>query len=345
MSQSKDIDTAKLRKYLEAKLETFSGPISLKKFSGGQSNPTFLVESSSGKYVLRKQPAGVLQKSAHAVDREFRVLQALSDSEVPVASVLHLCEDPDLIGGQFYLMDYCEGNIHWDAGIQEASSNEIRAEMYDEMNRVLAAIHNLDHESVGLGDFGKAGNYFERQLGRWSKQYRSIEDTYIPQMHELMIWLSNNLPHDDGRVSLTHGDYRIDNLIFSKDNRSIRAVLDWELSTLGHPLSDLAYQCMCMRLPEINPGTSLSGLEGVNTRALGIPSEEEYVEKYCERTGINGIANWSFYLAFSFFRLAAICRGVAKRAENGNASNQNASKVGGMVIPLAQRALNIIDSN
>lgn len=340
-----NLDTDTLSRYLEQHLAGFRGPLRAEKFSGGQSNPTFKLTAASGTYVLRRQPPGKLLKSAHAVDREYRVLAALKNTEVPVAEVYHLCEDRSIIGSMFYLMEFCDGHVYWGAALPEIDSAERRAAMYDEMNRVLVALHSVDIDAVGLSDYGKPGNYFERQLGRWSSQYQASELQPIAAMSQLIRWLDKNLPADDGKVALTHGDYRLDNLMFSQDNRRIIAVLDWELSTLGHPYSDLAYQCMQLRLPSSNEKNTMSGLLGVNPAELGIPSEAEYVDAYCRRMGIDAIPNWSFYLAFSFFRLAAICQGVAKRAAEGNASNKAADRVGAMVQPLAEMALEIIHNN
>ncbi len=342
MSDVNTLDEVKLAEYLSANVEGFAGPLTAEKFAGGQSNPTFKISAASGEYVLRRQPPGKLLKSAHAVDREYQVLTALADTDVPVAKTFHLCEDRDVIGSMFYLMEFCDGNIHWSAALAEVESNALRGQMYDEMNRVLAAIHSVDIRKAGLESYGKPGNYFQRQYDRWSKQYTASELTPIPEMDELIAWLGEQLPEDDGKVSLVHGDYRLDNLMFAKDNSKIIAVLDWELSTLGHPYADLAYQCMGLRLPASEKKGSQSGLMGVDAQALGIPSEEEYVAKYCERMGIDGIENWSFYLAFSFFRLAAIAQGVAKRAADGNASSKSAHSVGAMVQPLAQYALGIV---
>ncbi len=344
MSQVDTLDEVKLASYLEANVEGFRGPLTATKFAGGQSNPTFKIDAASGEYVLRRQPPGKLLKSAHAVDREYRVLDALKDTDVPVAKVYHLCEDRDIIGSMFYLMEFCDGNIYWSAALKEIDSNEQRTKMYDEMNRVLAALHSVDIDSVGLSDYGKPGNYFERQLNRWTSQYKASELEPIPEMDELIAWLEKHLPEDDGQVSLAHGDYRLDNVMFDKDNNKIIAVLDWELSTLGHPYADLAYQCMQQRLPASDAKNTMSGLMGVNPTDLGIPTEEEYVAAYCKRVGIEKIDNWSFYLCFSFFRLGAIAQGVAKRAADGNASNKAAGKVGAMVQPLAQMALHIINT-
>ncbi len=335
-----NIDIPTLTAYLEKNLVGFKSPMSLEKFSGGQSNPTFKVTAQSGTYVLRRQPAGKLLKSAHAVDREYRVLDALKDSDVPVAQVYHLCEDVTVIGSMFYLMEFCDGSIYWHASLSEIDNNKQRTAMYDAMNKALVALHSVDIDKVGLSTYGKMGNYFQRQLERWLGQYKASELQIIPAMNTLGQWLEANLPEDDGRVCLVHGDYRLDNIMFAKDKAEIIAILDWELSTLGHPFADLAYQCMGLRMPQ-GLG-SIDGLQGIDRSSLGIPSEAEYVAQYCQRMDIDKIENWSFYLSFSFFRLAAIVQGVAKRASQGNASNANASKIGAFVEPLAKMALAII---
>jgi aminoglycoside phosphotransferase (APT) family kinase protein len=340
MSQVLSIDIEILATYLETHVEGFIGPVTLDKFPGGQSNPTFKVTAQSGFYVLRSQPAGKLLKSAHAVDREYQVLDALKYSNVPVSKVFHLCTDVSITGAMFYLMQFCDGNVYWSASLAEIETNELRTQMYDAMNKALVALHSVDIKASGLEDFGKPGNYFERQLGRWTKQYRLTELQKIDAMDELNLWLETHLPADDGRVCLVHGDFRLDNMMFAKGSPDIIAILDWELSTLGHPFSDLAYQCMQLRMPQ-GMG-SIDGLQGVDRQALGIPTEVEYVASYCQRMGIEKIENWTFYLAFSFFRLAAIVQGVAKRSSQGNASNANANKVGAFVEPLAQMAMSII---
>ena len=333
------LDTGVLGPYLEANVAGFAGLRSVEKFTDGQSNPTFKVSAASGEYVLRRQPPGKLLKSAHAVDREYRVLAALANTDVPVARVYHLCEDRDVIGSMFYVMEYCEGRIFWDSAIPEVGKTE-RTAIYDEMNRVLAALHQVDIEKAGLSDFGKPGSYFERQYERWSSQYRASELRPIAAMETLISWLGEHLPDDDGRVVLVHGDYRLDNMIFDASSPTVIALLDWELSTLGHPFADVGYQCMQLRLPA-NIG-HISGLRGRDLGELGIPTEEEYVAKYCERMGIDGIENFGFYVAFSFFRLAAIIQGVAKRAADGNASNKNAAQLGEFVQPMAELALDAI---
>ena len=332
------LDLAALGRYLADSLPEIGRVNGAEKFGDGQSNPTFLLNTDSGPCVLRRQPPGELLKSAHAVDREFRVISALRDSAVPVARAIHLCEDRDVIGSLFYLMSYEPGRIFWDPTLPE-SNNAERGEIYREMNRVLAALHDIDVDAVGLTDFGRAGNYFERQVSRWSGQYRASEIEPIPAMDKLIEWLPQNLPPDDGRISLIHGDFRIDNIIFDAESSAARAVLDWELSTLGHPYADLAYQCMQWRML---PDWVIRGLGGIDRAAIGIPNEAEYVAEYCARRGLDDIPHWNFYLAFSFFRFAAILQGVLKRAVDGNASSDRAFEYGALAPPLAAMALELI---
>ena len=333
------LNIAKLGDYLDSQIEEFSGLQAAEKFPGGQSNPTFLLTADSGKYVLRRKPPGKLLKSAHAVDREFRVISALAESSVPVAKGYHLCEDDDVIGSMFYVMSFVDGRIFWDPALPDLA-NADRTAIYDEMNRVLAELHGIDVNAVGLGDYGKPGNYFERQVSRWTKQYLAAETETIEPMDALMRWLPEHMPADDGQVALVHGDYRLDNMIFHPTEPRILAIVDWELSTLGHPFADLAYQCMQWRLP--NTGIS-RGLADIDRNAIGIPTEAEYIEAYCRRTGREGISDWTFCLAFSFFRLASIVQGVFKRAIDGNASNTHAMQMGKMARPLAQAAIDLID--
>ena len=328
-----DLDTGVLANWMRAHVAGFEGPLATRKFATGQSNPTFLIEAASGQYVLRRKPPGQLLKSAHAVEREFRVMRALADTDVPVPRALALCEDAGVIGSAFYVMQYVEGRIFWDPALPGLAREE-RAALYDEMNRVLAALHWLDPAAVGLGDFGRPGDYFGRQIARWSEQYRASKTADLPDMESLMHWLVANNPDDDSRVAIVHGDYRIDNFIFARDSPRLIAVLDWELSTLGHPLADLAYQCMQWRLP--NEGT-FRGLAGVDRASLGIPDEGEYVARYCERLALEHIPHWTFYLAFSFFRLAAILQGVKKRALDGNASNPERAHLMGAAVPVLAR--------
>lgn len=339
MADAFELDIATLTAYLEANIDGFKGPLTAEKFAGGQSNPTYLIAAASGKYVLRRKPPGELLKSAHAVDREFRVMQALATTEVPVPKMRVLCDDDSVIGSMFYVMDYLDGRIFWDAALPEQTPAE-RGAIYDSMNKVLADLHNVDVDKVGLSDYGKPGNYFERQIGRWTKQYRASETETLPAMEELIVWLNANLPADDGLVCINHGDFRLDNMMFSHHGSDVLALLDWELSTLGHPYADLAYQCMQLRIPG---DAAIPGLGGTDRGALGIPTEQAYVRQYCDRRGISGIDNWVFYLAFAFFRLSAILQGVYKRALDGNASSQKALDYGGLAAPLAELGLALIE--
>lgn len=340
MSQVDSLDIEKLCAYLETHVDGFKGPITAEKFAGGQSNPTFKINAESGVYVLRRQPPGKLLKSAHAVDREYRVLNALKGTSVPVATVFHLCEDTSVIGSMFYVMEFLPGRIFWNSAIPEAKSNDERRAMHEEVIRTMAKMHNLDLEACGLTDYGKPGNYIERQISRWTTQYRASEIDKIEPMEQLMSWLVENMPADDNRVSIAHGDYRLDNLMFHPEKPEIIAILDWELSTLGHPFADLAYHCMQLRMPQDSPAAK--GLMGIERASLGIPTEKELVALYCKKCGLEKIENWTFYLAFCFFRLASIAQGVAKRATQGNASNKKAAAAGAFVGPLAQMALEII---
>lgn len=333
-------DENRLATYLENQLDGFKGPLSAEKFSGGQSNPTFLLSAESGQYVLRRKPPGKLLKSAHAVDREYAVLCALENTPVPVAKPYCLCEDLSVIGSMFYVMSHEQGRIFWNMALPDLNMED-RAPIYHELVRVLATIHDVDVAEVGLGLYGKPGNFFERQLDRWTKQYRAAETEHFPSMEKLIDWLQKNLPSDAGQTCLIHGDYRLDNMIFHPTKPKAMAVLDWELSTLGHPMADLAYFCMCLRLPAVG---SIQGLAGVDRAAVGIPKEEEIISHYCELRNIDKIDHWVFYLAFSFFRLASIAQGVYKRALNGNASHENALQRGARsAATLADLAVTLIN--
>ena len=331
-------DTEKLNSYLEGHVDGFSGLVKAEKFPGGQSNPTWLLSAASGRYVLRSKPPGELLKSAHAVDREFRVISALTHTDVPVARALHLCEDEDVTGAMFYVMSYEDGRIFWDPALPEVGREE-RTDYHRELVRVLAAIHEVDIDAAGLADYGRPGNYYERQISRWTKQYKAAETTQIEPMDTLMDWLPANTPADDGRNGLIHGDYRIDNVIFHGKAVRALAVIDWELSTLGHPLSDLAYYCMCLRLPAEG---DVKGLAGKDRNALGVPGEQEIIEQYGEFRRLSAIENWYFYLAFSYFRMAAICQGVYKRGLDGNASSTRALEMGRLVEPMAASAVELV---
>jgi len=333
-----DTNSQRLASYLEQHITGFQAPLSLQKFADGQSNPTYLVSAASGKYVLRSKPHGRLLKSAHAIEREYRVMRALADTEVPVPVTLHLCEDEGVIGSAFFVMSYEHGRIFWDPALPDLSVFE-RSQIYDEMNRVLSNLHRLDINKVELSDYGRPGNYFSRQINRWTQQYRSTETKTIEKMNFLIDWLPENVPADDGRISLIHGDFRLDNMIFHPTENRIIALLDWELSTLGHPFADLAYQCMQWRLSNTD---EIKGLWECDRTDLGIPTEDEYIETYCQRMNIPRIENWHFYLAFSCFRFAAIVQGVLFRALSGNASNSRAKKVGELTSPLTNIAVDLI---
>jgi aminoglycoside phosphotransferase (APT) family kinase protein len=335
------LDAGALGPYLEAEIAGFHDLQAIEKFKAGQSNPTYLLTAASGRYVLRAKPPGQLLKSAHQVDREYRVMKALDGTKVPVPKMLHLSSEDSPIGRMFYVMAYVEGRIFWDPALPEIPDNAGRAAIYDAMNEILADLHDVDIQAAGLGDFGRPGSYFERQLARWTSQYRASETTVIADMDRLIEWLEKHLPADDGVTALVHGDYRLDNMMFSPESPEVVAVLDWELSTLGHPYADIAYQCMQWRLPH---SSGFRGLGGIDRTSLGIPSEADYVAAYCRRRGISGIANWTFFLAFSFFRLAAICQGVYKRALDGNASNPERAKMYGEAVGLLSGlAVRLID--
>jgi aminoglycoside phosphotransferase (APT) family kinase protein len=339
-SAAVQLDTASLERYLSSVMPGFKGPITAEKCAGGQSNPTFRISAGGRQYALRRKPPGKLLKSAHQVDREYRVMKALHGTGVPVPQMFVLCEDESVIGATFFVMEFLDGRIFWDPALPELSK-EHRGKLYDEMNRILAALATIEPAKVGLAEFGRPGSYYMRQTKRWTEQYRASETDKIPEMELLIDWLAKNMPPDDGRVSIVHGDYRLDNMIFARAEPRCLAVVDWELSTLGHPFSDIAYQCMQWRLP--NEG-NFRGLGGVDRRALGLPSEEEYVAKFCERTGIGSIPIWTFCLVFNFFRLAAIIQGVYKRGLDGSASNRESALQRGAAVPkMARMAVDLLD--
>ena len=338
MNSSLELPEDALSQYLEAHVDGFRGPLTATKFTGGQSNPTYLVQAASGRYVLRRKPPGKLLPSAHAVDREFRVLQSLHGTAVPVARPLHLCTDESVIGSMFYLMSYVDGRIFWDPSLPELAPAQ-RGDIYLAIVDAMAALHTVDPAAVGLADYGRPGGYFERQLKRWGEQYRASETQPIAAMDELIARLPARCPADDGSVALAHGDFRIDNLMFHPSEPRVIAIVDWELSTLGHPLADLGYFCMALRLPR-NP--ALPGLAGLDRAALGIPEEAALLARYSVLTGRPIPSDWPFVLAFSFFRLAAIVQGVAKRAEQGNASSEQAVQAGRMTGMLATLGLDVL---
>ena len=334
-------DAAGLAHWMQANIEGFSGPIELRQFAGGQSNPTFLVQSADHRYVLRRKPPGKLLPSAHAVDREYRVIVALANTDVPVAKAYALCEDPAVIGTAFYVMDYVEGRLFWDAALPEVAPHERRA-IYEEMTRVLAALHSVDYAAVGLGDYGKPGRYIERQVARWTQQYRASETETIDAVERLIEWLPKHIPADE-ETGIVHGDFRLDNAIFHPREPRILAVLDWELSTLGHPLVDLAYLCMRYHLS----AEQFRGLAGLDWAALQIPSEAECVADYCRRRGREPVAprEWTYYLAFNMFRLTGILQGVLARSIQGNASSATALEAGRRARPLAEQAWALVQQS
>ena len=336
-------DVGRLAAWLRGRVPGFDGPVQVEQFKGGQSNPTFRLSAGDHRYVLRRKPPGVLLPSAHAVDREFRVIRALAGSAVPVAPAHVLCEDPSVIGSAFYLMDCVDGRVLWDPTLPGMSPAE-RAAIFDELNRVIAALHAVDPAAVGLADHGKAGDYVARQVARWTRQYRAAETEPIEAADRLIEWLPQHLPASDAdasRARIVHGDYRLDNVIFHPQEPRILAVLDWELSTLGDPLVDFAYHCMTWRMQ----GEGSRGLAGLDLAALGIPGEAAYLRRYLDRmreTGRGGDSvserEWAYYLVFNMFRLVGILQGITHRALQGNASNSRALEAGRRARPLAEQA-------
>jgi aminoglycoside phosphotransferase (APT) family kinase protein len=336
------VDVSALQRWLQEHIAGFAGPLSVEMFKGGQSNPTYKLITPQRAYVMRAKPGPVakLLPSAHAIEREFRVMQALHGTGVPVARMHALCEDESVIGRAFYVMECVDGRVMWDQSLPDLS-NPQRGAIYDEMNRVMAALHRVRPDAVGLSDYGKPGNYFERQIGRWSKQYVASITQAIPEMDRLMQWLPQNIPamaRDESLVSIVHGDYRLDNLMFHPSEPRVLAILDWELSTLGHPLADFSYHCMAWHIP---PG-AFRGIGGLDVQALGIPTEADYIARYCERTGFATPEqlqhDWNFYLSYNLFRLAAILQGIAKRVEMGTASSAQAVASAAGARPLAEMA-------
>jgi aminoglycoside phosphotransferase (APT) family kinase protein len=326
-----DVDA--LAAYLRERLPGFRGPLSMEQFKGGQSNPTYKLTAGGRAYVLRRKPPGKLLPSAHAVEREYRVISALAHTGVPVPQTYCLCEDAAVIGTPFYVMDFVDGRVLWDPALPGLTPSERRA-VFDDMNRVIAALHIVDYVAAGLEDFGKPGNYFARQIDRWSRQYKASETEPIEAMDRLIAWLPNHIPADT-RTCIVHGDYRLDNLVFHPIDARVSAVLDWELSTLGHPMADFSYHLMTWRLG----GDEFRGLRGADLTALGIPKENEYVERYLERTHATQTptpSEWRFYFAYNLFRLAAILQGIMGRAVAGNAASASALDAGRRARPIAE---------
>ena len=334
------IDAAALQSWLEARLDGFHGPLSIEQFKGGQSNPTYKLITPTRAYVMRSKPgpAAKLLASAHAIEREFKVMTALHGSDVPVPTMHLLCEDESVIGRAFYVMEFIEGRVLWDQALPSIETAQ-RAAYYDEMNRVIAALHKVDVNAAGLSDYGKPGNYFDRQIGRWTKQYRASITEPIDAMDRLAEWLPTHMPpsaRDATQVTVVHGDFRLDNLVFHPTEPRVIAVLDWELSTLGHPLADFSYHCMAWHIPHAQS----RGVGGLDLAALGIPDEPAYVRRYCERTGRADpaavMADWNFYMAYNLFRMAGILQGIAKRVEMGTAASAQARQAGAGARPLAE---------
>jgi aminoglycoside phosphotransferase (APT) family kinase protein len=333
--QGMNFDEGRLGEWLAGAVPDYAGPLSVRQFDGGQSNPTYLIETPGAKYVLRRKPPGVLLKSAHAVDREFRVLSALAGQGFPVPTPFALCSEESVLGTMFYVMSFVPGRIFWDCTMPDVSREE-RAAIFDSVNETLARLHNFDPAQIGLGDYGRPGNYIGRQISRWSRQYQDSRTSDIAEMDRLIEWLPAHLPPDDGRVSIAHGDFSFHNVLIHPTEPRVVAVVDWELSTLGHPLGDLTYHLMDWYRPA---GIDLRGtLKGQDLAALGVPTLDEYVERYCARTGVKVGANLAFYRAYNLFRVAAIVQGVAHRLLSGNAASSNASEVISRVRPLAEAA-------
>jgi aminoglycoside phosphotransferase (APT) family kinase protein len=335
-------DTQALQAYLQEHLEGFEGPLQVERFKGGQSNPTYQLITPSRSYVMRSKPAPLakLLPSAHAIEREFRVMTALQGTAVPVPRMHLLCEDEFVIGRAFFIMEFMQGRVLWDQSLPGKSPTE-RAAIYDEMNRVIAALHQVDVGALGLADYGRPGSYFERQIARWSKQYTASITQPITAMERLMEWLPAHLPasaRDESQVCVVHGDYRLDNLVLHPTEPRAIAVLDWELSTLGHPLADFSYHVMSWHIPQ----SMFRGLGGLDLAALGIPVESTYIRRYCERTGRSTVdavmADWNFYLAYNLFRAAGISQGIAKRVADGTAASAEARHVAATARPLAEMA-------
>ncbi|MBN9509415.1 MAG: phosphotransferase [Alphaproteobacteria bacterium] len=332
------LDLTRLAAWLRDNVPGYAGVPEVERFEGGQSNPTFLLRAASGAYVLRRKPQGALLASAHAVDREFRVLRALHGGAVPVPRPYALCEDPSVIGSSFCVMDFVEGRVFWDQTLPDCTPAE-RAAIYDSMGATIAALHSVDYRAVGLEGFGKPGAYVARQIDRWTRQYRASETAPIAAMDRLIDWLPRHLPARDA-TAIVHGDYRIDNLIFHPTEPRVVAVLDWELATLGDPVADFAYHVMSWRIAP----AAFRGLAGVDVAALGIPTEPDYVAAYFRRTGFAPVADWDFYVIFGMFKMTAILQGVYKRALDGTAASAQALEVGGRAARMAEQGAALIEA-
>ncbi len=339
VSARQQFDVDALTVWMNTHVDGFTGPLTLEQFKGGQSNPTFKLITPSANYVMRSKPgpAAKLLRSAHAIEREFEVMTALKKVDMPVAKMLALCDDESVIGRAFFIMEMVDGRVLWDPALPGMTQPD-RATIFDEMNRVIARLHLVDYAAIGLAEYGKAGNYFERQIGRWSKQYRASETEKIEAMDKLIEWLPQHIPPGE-ETSIVHGDYRMDNLIFHPTEPRVLAILDWELSTLGHPLADFAYHCMAWHVPP----SAFRGLAGLDLAALGIPDFESYVKSYCQRTGRAGIENFEYYLAYNLFRMAGILQGIMKRVVDGTAASEQAVTMGKAARPLAELGWKVVE--
>ncbi len=331
-------DEARLAEWMDRNVAGFQGPLTLSKFEGGQSNPTFLVDARSGRYVLRRKPLGPVLPSAHAVDREFRVQEAMKRGGVPVANVRALCLDPDVLGSDFYIMDFVEGRVFWDPRLPDMSREE-RSSVFSSMNETIAQIHSLDPDAIGLSDFGRKEDFLKRQISRWTRQYVASRMTPNPAMDGLIAWLPDHVPAEHP-ARVVHGDYRLDNVLIHPSEPRVIAVLDWELSTLGNPIADFAYHMLSWHLS----AGLFRGMAGEDLAALGIPGEREYLEMYLARTGLEPPDDWEFYIILSMFRIASILQGIAKRSRDGNAANSDAAEIGAKAVPISELAWRMVQA-
>jgi aminoglycoside phosphotransferase (APT) family kinase protein len=328
------IDSANLQPWIDEYVPNAGNIKAIEQFKGGQSNPTYKIITESKNLVLRRKPPGKLLPSAHAVDREYKVITALYETGVPVPKTYGLCEDDDVAGTAFFIMDFLDGDLFWDPMIP-TMTNRDRTQIYKNKNKTLAKLHSVDYKKIGLEDYGKPGNYVARQVSRWSKQYRASETDNIEAMNNLIDWLPKNIPDDD-ETTIVHGDYRLDNMILK--NNEVIGILDWELSTLGHPIADFSYHCLSWRTQE-------AFWDQTKLKELGIPSEREYMEMYCENSGKDLSNNWEFYMAFNMFKIAGILQGILGRVRDGTAASRHAEERGNMVFPLSEAAWSTIEEN
>jgi len=339
IDQKLDFDHNSLNDYLKNAIGSNIQIKEIKQFKGGQSNPTYFIETNEHDYVVRRKPPGKLLPSAHAVDREYKVITALNKTDVPVPKTFSYCEDDNIIGTPFFLMEHVKGNIFWELLLPEYKPEE-RRKIYLSMNETIAKLHSVDFKAIGLEDYGKYENYMARQIHRWSKQYKDSETQHIPEIENLIDWLPKNIPEDE-ETSIVHGDFRLDNMVFDENSLEVKAILDWELSTLGSPIADFTYHMMAWRLPV---GAKGLGILGANLNELNIPSEEEYAELYYKKTGRSKIENWDFFMAYNIFRLAGIAQGIAGRVRDGTAASSQAKNYGDFVPILGKLGWEIVEN-